>query len=595
MHGTFSIEVPQGMRNKTILFICSESNDLSMMAAGLAKMVAPSEIRIMAAGPSPKQPPSPQLVDIMKSCNADLKGMTCLSIQDVTDRTFDLVITLCKKTWDNFPYFKGLPPVIHWDMDTPKPGKTSTDWKACLTCGIETLRPMVRSLFTHGYINAFTEVKSNTDNILNSLSEGIFAHDLNRRIFYFSTKASQLTGLSPEDVMGKDCHDIFQGGLCSDNCSFCGKGTITPFDQKTYPISFSDKKGKRKECELSVVPLKDEEGKIYGVAASLKDNSELNLLKVRNREIQSFRGIIGNDPQMIDVFQQIKDVADYNFPVHISGETGTGKELVAAAIHNESQRRNKPFVPVNCGALPESLIESELFGHVRGAFSGAVKDKKGRFELAEGGTIFLDEIGELSKDMQVKLLRFLQEGTFDKVGGEKTISADVRVISATNRNLKKEVQNNTFREDVYYRLNVIPVVLPPLRDKKNDIPLLVSHFLKRIAHMHQGKVPEFSQEAISAMMQYHFPGNVRELENAVQYAIVRSRGKVIMPEHLPMEFSGMNTDTSSRRGPSKKLDAQSVLEALAKTGDNKSKAARLLGVGRATLYRFLDENPDLVS
>ncbi|MBU1170250.1 MAG: sigma 54-interacting transcriptional regulator [Proteobacteria bacterium] len=531
----------------------------------------------------------------MKASGAEIKGLNVFSITDVTDKTFDLVITLCKKTWDNFPYFKGLPPVLHWDLNAPETGAGEKDWKTCLTCGIETLRPRVQSLFSYGYLNAFKEVKSNTDNILNSLSEGIFAHDLNRRIFYFSTKASQLTGLSPEDVMGKDCHEIFQGGLCSDNCAFCGTGTIDPFEVKNYPISFSDKKGKRKECDLSVVPLKDEDGKIYGVAASLKDNSELNLLKLRNREIQSFRGIIGNDPQMIDVFQQIKDVADYNFPVHISGETGTGKELVAAAIHNESLRRNKPFVPVNCGALPESLIESELFGHVKGAFSGAVKDKKGRFELAEGGTIFLDEIGELSKDMQVKLLRFLQESTFDKVGGEKTISADVRVISATNRNLKKEVQNKTFREDVYYRLNVIPVVLPPLRDKKNDIPILVAHFLSRITLINHGKVPEFSQEALAVMMQYHFPGNVRELENAVQYAIVRSRGKTIMPEHLPMEFSGINTDYGIKRGPSKKLDPQSVTEAISKAGGNKSKAARLLGVGRATLYRFLDENPELSS
>jgi PAS domain S-box-containing protein len=445
----------------------------------------------------------------------------------------------------------------------------------------------------HGYVNAFTEVKSNTDNILNSLSEGIFAHDLERRIFYFSTRASELTGLSAEDVMGRDCHDVFEGGLCSENCSFCGGGTINPFDRKHYPISFSDKKGRRKECDLTVVPLKDEEGKIYGVAASLRDNSELNLLKLRNREINSFRGIIGNDPQMIDVFEQIKDVADYNFPVHVFGETGTGKELVAAAIHNESQRRNKPFVPVNCGALPESLIESELFGHVRGAFSGAVKDKKGRFELAEGGTIFLDEIGELSKDMQVKLLRFLQEGTFDKVGGEKTMTANVRVISATNRNLKKEVENKRFREDLYYRLNVIPVGLPPLRNKKNDIPLLVAHFLNRIGEMHHGKVPQFSEEALAVMMQYHFPGNVRELENAVQYAIVRSRGKTIMPEHLPMEFAGMTADSMNRRGPAKKLDASSVVDAVAKAGGNKSKAARLLGVGRATLYRFLDDHPDL--
>ena len=580
------------MTEKKILFICTVNSDLSLMAAGFASSIAPRGVDIVCSGPTFLTPS--RISNLSTICGSDFKGLNVLPISDVTNRTFDLVVTLCRKTWDNYPYFKGLPAVIHWDIDIEGIGENVPEPdKAQLIRVSGVIRERIVSLFTHGYINAFSEVKSNTDNILNSLSEGIFAHDLNRRIFYFSSKASQLTGLSADDVMGKDCHEIFQGGLCSENCSFCEGTRIEPFDQKEYPITFSDKQGRRKECDLSVVPLTDENGKIYGVAASLKDNSELNQLKQRNREINSFRGIIGNDPQMLDVFQQIKDVADYPFPVHIYGETGTGKELVAAAIHNEGQRRNKPFVPVNCGALPESLIESELFGHVKGAFSGAVKDKKGRFELAEGGTIFLDEIGELSKDMQVKLLRFLQEGTFDKVGGEKTLSANVRVISATNRNLKKEVQNGTFREDLYYPLNVIPVVLPPLRSKKNDIPLLVHHFLAKIARIHQGVVPDFSEEALSVLMQYSFPGNVRELENAVQYSIVRARGKRVLPEHLPMEFSTMTPEPLNKRGPLKKLNAESVREAIIKSGGNKSKAARLLGVGRATLYRFLDENEGL--
>ncbi len=582
------------MPGKKILFISTVNSDLSLMAAGFASVLAPSGTDIVGAGPVFIS--SSRKATVSGLCGADFNSVDILPIADITDKTFDLVITICRSTWDVFPYFKGLPAVIHWDLELEEMSDSKNILDQNILIQVSAiLKDRVTSLFTHGYINAFSEAKTNTDNILNSLSEGIFAHDLNRRIFYFSTKASELTGLSADDVMGKDCHDIFQGGLCSENCSFCGGTEIEPFDEKTYPISFSNGHGKRKECDLSVVPLKDDTGRIYGVAASLKDNSELNLLKLRNREINSFRGIIGNDPQMIDVFQQIKDVADYPFPVHIFGETGTGKELVAAAIHNESPRRNKPFVPVNCGALPESLIESELFGHVKGAFSGAVKDKKGRFELAEGGTIFLDEIGELSKDMQVKLLRFLQESTFEKVGGEKTMTANVRVISATNRNLKKEVQNNTFREDVYYRLNVIPVVLPPLRNKKNDIPLLVTHFLSKIAQIHQGIVPDFSEEALSAMMQYSFPGNVRELENAVQYAIVRSRGKTIMPEHLPMEFSGLIAESNIKRGPSKKLNHDAVRDAIVKAGGNKSKAARILGVGRATLYRFIDEHDILDS
>ena len=200
-------------------------------------------------------------------------------------------------------------------------------------------------------------------------------------------------------------------------------------------------------------------------------------------------------------------MAQYDFPVHIYGETGTGKELVANAIHNESRRGGAPFVPINCGALPEGLIESELFGHVKGAFSGAIRDKKGRFELADGGTVFLDEVAELPKQLQVKLLRFLQEGTFEKVGGERTVSVNVRVISATNKDLKKEVQPNLFREDLFYRLNVIPILIPPLRERRNDVPLLAEHFLQQVYDRKQRVMPKMSDRALAQMMDYDWPGN----------------------------------------------------------------------------------------
>jgi transcriptional regulator with PAS, ATPase and Fis domain len=295
---------------------------------------------------------------------------------------------------------------------------------------------------------------------------------------------------------------------------------------------------------------------------------------------------------MIAVFRQIRDVTEYDFPVHIYGETGTGKELVAHAIHNESHRGGAPFVPINCGALPEGLIESELFGHVKGAFSGAIRDKKGRFELADSGTVFLDEISELPKLMQVKLLRFLQEGSFEKVGGEKTSSVNVRIISATNKDLKKEVQRGNFREDLYYRLNVIPIAVPPLRERKNDIPLLVEHFLGQLPGKNENEKPGISDDAMAMMMDYRWPGNVRELQNAVQFSIVRCRGGVIQPDDLPIELKEFIVE-KPRRGPSRKLDAAMVKAALAKTGGNKAKAAKHLGVGRATLYRFLGSHPHL--
>ncbi|MBW2296043.1 MAG: sigma 54-interacting transcriptional regulator, partial [Deltaproteobacteria bacterium] len=264
--------------------------------------------------------------------------------------------------------------------------------------------------------------------------------------------------------------------------------------------------------------------------------------------------------------------------------------LVAHAIHNESRRGGAPFVPINCGALPEGLIESELFGHVKGAFSGAIRDKKGRFELADNGTVFLDEISELPKPMQVKLLRFLQEGSFEKVGGEKTTLVNVRVISATNKYIKKEVQRGNFREDLYYRLNVIPITVPPLRERKNDIPLLVDHFLDQFPEILENEKMRISDEALAMMMDYRWPGNVRELQNAVQFSIVRSRGDTIRPEDLPLELKDFIVE-KPRRGPARKLDAAMVKAALAKTGGNKAKAAKLLGVGRATLYRFLGSQP----
>ena len=295
---------------------------------------------------------------------------------------------------------------------------------------------------------------------------------------------------------------------------------------------------------------------------------------------------------MLDIFKQIRDVAGYDYPVHISGETGTGKELVSNAVHNESSRAGAPFVPINCGALPEGLIESELFGHIKGAFSGAIRDKKGRFELADGGTIFLDEVAELSNNMQVKLLRFLQEGKFERVGGEHTASVNVRVISATNKDLKKAVKQGTFRDDLYYRLNVIPIRLPPLRDRKIDIPLLVQHFLREAGERYNRKSLKISSKALSLMLDYRWPGNVRELQNAIQFAIVKCSDKTISAADLPLELREVE-NVCIRRGPSRKLTMEGVRSTLIKTGGNKAKAAKLLGVGRATLYRFLGEYPEL--
>lgn len=434
--------------------------------------------------------------------------------------------------------------------------------------------------------------RSNLIRILDSLKEGIIAHDFDRRIFFFNKEAERITGFDRNEVLGRDCHQVFGSPFCGSKCLFCSQKPIHA-DQVHYPLNILTKAGEPRHLDFHATMIHDDQGDLIGVVASFRDLTEFMNLQRRSGEMNCFANIIGADEKMSKVFQQISDVAQYDFPVHLFGETGTGKELVANAIHNESRRGGAPFVPINCGALPEGLIESELFGHVKGAFSGAIRDKKGRFELADGGTIFLDEVAELSKPLQVKLLRFLQEGTFEKVGGERTISVNVRVISATNKDLRKEVQRNNFREDLFYRLNVIPIHIPPLRDRRTDIPLLVNHFLEQVVKRNDLDWIQMADSAISLMMEYSWPGNVRELQNAVQFSIVRCKNKIIMPDDLPLELRQFR-NTDAQRGPMKKLDVESVRQALTQSGGNKAKAARILSVGRATLYRFFNDHPELM-
>jgi len=303
-------------------------------------------------------------------------------------------------------------------------------------------------------------------------------------------------------------------------------------------------------------------------------------------------GIVGDDPALLEMLELVRQVAVMDVPVLIQGESGTGKELVALTLHSLSTRSDRMMVPVNCGALPDGLLESELFGHVKGAFTGAVRDKKGRFELADGGTIFLDEIGELGPAMQVKFLRVLQDGGFERVGGERTVRVDARLVCATNRDLAAEVEAGRFRADLYFRLCVVPITVPPLRDRPADIVPLAEHFMRRTG----GRVgaatgaARLSRGAVDALRRHRWPGNVRELENAIRFALIRARDGVVRPSDLPPSVlvgsahDGPGRVRQSRSG----LTVASVREALGQAGGNRSRAARLLGVSRATLYRFLD-------
>jgi PAS domain S-box-containing protein len=430
--------------------------------------------------------------------------------------------------------------------------------------------------------------KENLERILDNLSEGIIAHDKGRRILFFNRAAEEITGYLRKDVLEKDCHKAFRGPFCGDRCSF-RDGPPDSLDHVTYPLNIFTREGKLRRIEMRVTGMLDHDGAFVGVLASFRDLTELIGLRLQLGELTHF-GIVGQDPKMIQIFREIQDLAANDYPVCITGETGTGKELVANAIHDQGLRADKPFVPVNCGALPEGLLESELFGHVKGAFTGAVRDKKGRFEITDGGTLFLDEVAELPKAVQAKLLRVLQEGTFERVGGEEHISVDVRIITATNRNLKREVEEGNFRDDLYYRINVVPIHMPPLRERRSDIPLLVAHFLDKATEK-GGESPGFSKEAMAIMEDYAWPGNVRELQSAVRFALVKARDQMIRPEHLPLELKEWEGRRGGLHSPKRKLDPESVSTALTQTGGNKAKAARLLGVGRATLYRFLADLP----
>jgi len=321
------------------------------------------------------------------------------------------------------------------------------------------------------------------------------------------------------------------------------------------------------------------------IKRAVLQEEEIHNLQSRLEIPAEFAGIIGKDPKMQVIYKLIEDIAPTDATVLIQGESGTGKELVARAIHQKGPRRDKPFIVINCSAYPATLLESELFGHERGAFTGAIRQKTGRFEQAHGGTVFLDEIGEISPSAQIKLLRVLQTQRFERLGGEETLDVDIRILAATNKDLLQEVKNGHFREDLFYRLNVIPILLPPLRERHNDVPLLAQHFVRHFA-AEQGKdVQGFSSEAMRLLLDYPWPGNVRELENSIEHATVLAKGGRIEASDLPSALRDgyISSPAGSHRTL---LENERILlhEALEECGWNKKQAARRLGISRSSIY-----------
>jgi transcriptional regulator with PAS, ATPase and Fis domain len=368
------------------------------------------------------------------------------------------------------------------------------------------------------------------------------------------------------------------------------------FVEELTDIVLRDKKNVRGAHYLIDPPERGQTGKIRLTvsATSLCLNREMLALLVieersedRGERETSFHGMVGHHASLERVFALIRDAAPLDVPVLIQGETGTGKEMIAEAIHRESRRANRQLVVVNCSALAESLLESELFGHVKGAFTGASRDYVGRFELAHRGTIFLDEIGEMSPSMQVRLLRVLQDGTLERVGEGRTRRVDARLICATNRHLQEEVARGNFRADLYYRLGVVIVECPPLRERQEDIRELASYLLASASKEYGIPVPLLAPETLKALLNYHWPGNVRELENCLRYALIKTHGHMILPRHLP---DSLLFKAETPRPGRKVLDEKEVTHALQAAGGDKSRAAALLGISRASLYRFLSQH-----
>jgi PAS domain S-box-containing protein len=426
-----------------------------------------------------------------------------------------------------------------------------------------------------------------TEAILESISDGVFTVDLDWRITSFNRAAEQITGVARADAIGRPCADVFRSSMCGADCAL--RQTLRsgrPLIGKSGYIVDAD--GNRIPISVSTAVFRQADGRVVGGAETFRD---LSLVEALREELEGrFRvgDLVSRSPLMQRLFEVLPAIATSPSTVLILGETGTGKELMARTIHSLSPRRQGPFIAVSCAALPDTLLESELFGYKAGAFTGANRDKPGRFALARGGTLFLDEIGDVSPALQVRLLRVLQDRTYEPLGSTRSETTDARVIVATNKDLADQTRKGAFREDLYYRVNVVRVELPPLRRRKEDIPLLAGQFIERFNRLQGRSVDGISAEALSLLMAYDWPGNVRELENAVERAFILCREGTIGVQHLPEELFGRGAAralAASGRSAHDVIDAEAIAAALEQHGYSRAAAARELGIHKTTLLR----------
>jgi PAS domain S-box-containing protein len=425
--------------------------------------------------------------------------------------------------------------------------------------------------------------------IFENIAHGIFTIDGDGCITSFNRAAEELTGFARDEVLGRPCYEVFRADLCDRGC-LLKQSMATGEKAEAHEVTIRRKDGRALPIAISTAALVDEEGEVHGGVEMFRDLSQLRELRKRLDGSYVFEDIVSKSPSMHRIFDTLPLIARSESTVLVEGPSGTGKELIARAIHNLGRRRDGPFIAVNCSALPDTLLESELFGHVAGAFTDAKRDKPGRFALAAGGTILLDELGDMPLPLQAKLLRVLEQREFEPLGGTTTERLEARVVASTNRDLAHEVEAGRFRQDLFFRLNVVRITLPPLAERPEDIPLLVDHFIRRFNALQGRRIRRCSERAMAVLLDHRYTGNVRELENAIEHAFVVCVGETIQEEDLPAAMleaadARRRRSPATRKGPLEMAEAQTIREALNRCDHNRGRAAADLGISRTTLWR----------
>jgi len=440
-------------------------------------------------------------------------------------------------------------------------------------------------------VNAEFKEKDISQIIFDSIDEGVFTTDHECRITSLNRAAEKISGFHRDEVIGKYCFDIFRTDLCQRGCAL--RSTLEngkPISNVRVTIIRRD--GRKVPVSVSTTLLRDDSERYIGAVEFFRDLSEIENLKNKIFKFRGLENIVSCNEKMQHIFKLLPNIAESECNVVIQGPSGSGKELLAQALHNLSPRKHNAYIRINCAALPETLLESELFGYSRGAFTDAKRDKPGMFYMAQGGTLLLDEIGDMPLALQVKLLRVLNNGEYQPLGSTRMSQADARIITSSNRDLKDMVEQGKFREDLYYRINVITIHIPPLRERLEDLPILIEHFIRKFRAKRKKDIQRISEQALSLLRKYDFPGNVRELENAIEHAFVICEGELIETEHLPQRILEAAQNVGNGYGNilnGNSSEEAMIRQALIRNHGNCTRAARELGIHRVTLWRKMSK------